>query len=145
MSLASWAQREAGQRLGTLEKRWGHSRAVARRAELVGRVVDPADRDVLVAAAYLHDVGHAPSLAATGFHPLDGARWLAGLGHDRLAGLVAHHTGSKHEAALRGLSSELATFPEERTLVLAPRHAPRTALKRYAPPFRAGARKGGDD
>jgi hypothetical protein len=51
----------------------------------------PDDREILVAAAWLHDIGYAPGLAETGFHPLDGARWLrtAGFG-DRLAGLVAY-------------------------------------------------------
>jgi hypothetical protein len=29
---------------------------------------------MLVAAAILHDVGYAPDLATTGFHPLDAAR-----------------------------------------------------------------------
>ena len=36
--------------------------------------------EVLVAAAWLHDIGYAPDIVATGFHPLDGARYLAGLG-----------------------------------------------------------------
>ncbi|MGH2652725.1 MAG: phosphohydrolase [Actinomycetota bacterium] len=72
---------------------------------------------MLVAAAYLPDVGYGPSLARAGFHPLDGARWLAELGHIRLAGLVAHHSGSKHEATVRGLSAELAQFLEEHSLV----------------------------
>jgi hypothetical protein len=37
-------------------------------------------REVLVAAAWVHDIGYAPELLATGFHPLDGARYLTGLG-----------------------------------------------------------------
>jgi hypothetical protein len=119
MHLDAWAQRQAHQHLRSLEKRWVHSQAVARQAERVGRFLEPAEHEVLVAAAYLHDVGYAPSLADSGFHPLDGARGLTGLGHDRLAGLVAHHSGSKHEAALRGLCGELAAFPEERSLVAA--------------------------
>ena len=36
--------------------------------------------DVLVSAARLHDIGYAPDVMATGFHPLDGVRYLAGLG-----------------------------------------------------------------
>ena len=36
--------------------------------------------ELLVAAAVLHDVGYAPTVALTGFHPLDDARYLAGLG-----------------------------------------------------------------
>lgn len=85
----------------------------------MGAALTPPDADVLVAAAYLHDVGYAQAIAGAAFHPLDGARWLAGLGRDRLASLVAHHTGSKHEAALRGLSAELTEFPEERSIVAA--------------------------
>jgi HD superfamily phosphodiesterase len=96
-----------------------HSQAVATQAERVGSFLEPAEHEVLVAAAYLHDVGYAPSLVDSGFHPLDGARWLTELGHNRLAGLVAHHSGSKHEAELRGLAGELAAFPEERSLVAA--------------------------
>jgi hypothetical protein len=53
--------------------------------------------------AYLHDIGYAPRLVRTGFHPLDGAEWLASMGEIRLANLVAHHTGALHEAGERGL------------------------------------------
>jgi predicted hydrolase (HD superfamily) len=34
------------------------------------------DVEQLRAAAMLHDIGYTPSLATTGFHPLDGARYL---------------------------------------------------------------------
>ena len=40
-----------------------------------------ADADLLEAAAWLHDIGYAPSLVATGFHPLDGARYLRDTQH----------------------------------------------------------------
>ena len=68
----------------------------------------PDDREILVAAAWLHDIGYAPGLAETGFHPLDGARWLrtAGFG-DRLAGLVAYHSCAVFEAEERGLVAVL--------------------------------------
>jgi HD superfamily phosphodiesterase len=62
---------------------------------------------VLIAAAYLHDIGYAPTLARTGFHPLDGAVHLRELGEERLAGLVAHHSGAETEARLRGLAGQL--------------------------------------
>jgi HD superfamily phosphodiesterase len=55
----------------------------------VGAVLSAEDGDVLVAAAFLHDVGYAPSLNRLGFHPGDGARFLRGHGQDRLAYLVA--------------------------------------------------------
>ena len=79
-------------------------------------MVDLPDRSVLIAAAYLHDIGHAPELAS-GFHPLDGARWLQEQGFDRLAGLVAHHTGAVFEADARGLAQAMARFQDERSAV----------------------------
>ncbi|SHN36631.1 hypothetical protein SAMN05216268_1801 [Streptomyces yunnanensis] len=75
-----------------------------------------------MAAATLHDVGYAPRLAATGFHPLDGARFLRDE-HDadeRLARLVANHSFALLEAEERALREALeAEFPllEERLLV----------------------------
>jgi hypothetical protein len=72
---------------------------------------------VLVAVAYLHDVGYAPALAQTGFHCIDGARFLRTSGHERLAGLVAHHSGAEAEAEERGLVGELGEFADERSAV----------------------------
>jgi hypothetical protein len=69
--------------------------------------------EMLLAAAYLHDIGYAPTLARTGFHPLDGAVHLRELGEERLAGLVAHHSGAEVEARLRGLADQLARFERE--------------------------------
>lgn len=74
---------------------------------------------MLVAAAYLHDIGYAPDLAATGFHSLDGARHLQALGYERLAGLVAHHTRGIHEARLLGLDQALSEFDDEDSIVSA--------------------------
>ena len=46
--------------------------------------------EALVSAAWLHDIGYAPDVVETGFHPLDGARYLAGLGApERVVNLVA--------------------------------------------------------
>jgi HD superfamily phosphodiesterase len=78
-----------------------------------GRVAasfSPEDGDALVAAAFLHDVGYAPSLNWLGFHPVDGARFLRGLGRERLACLVAHHSGARFEAEERGLVDKLAAI-----------------------------------
>jgi hypothetical protein len=71
--------------------------------------------DVLVAAAWLHDIGYAPDLVDTGFHPIDGGRFLRTLGaNDRLACLVAHHSCAIYEARVRGLADVLlAEFPQE--------------------------------
>ncbi|MDF9817217.1 hypothetical protein M2266_006530 [Streptomyces sp. SPB162] len=72
------------------------------------------ERDLLEAAAWLHDLGYATELRATGFHPLDGARHLESLDAPRrLVCLVAHHSGATFEAEQRGLSAELATYERE--------------------------------
>jgi HD superfamily phosphodiesterase len=70
---------------------------------------------VLIAAAWLHDVGYSNVVASTGFHPLDGARWLRSQGFDeRVVGLVAHHSCALIEAQERGLADDLANeFPRE--------------------------------
>src|SRR5690349_9851051 len=99
-----------------LPRRWKHVQAVARRgAELGLSLLKEDDRDILAAAAWLHDVGYAPDLAVTGFHPLDGARWLRSLNFDgRVAALVAHHSCAHLEADERGFAEELAgEFPRE--------------------------------
>ncbi len=69
---------------------------------------------MLEAAAWLHDIGYSPELAATGFHPLDGARYLRDVrGADPvLCRLVASHSCAVIEAEERGLNQELsAEFP----------------------------------
>lgn len=72
------------------------------------------DRDTLLAAAWLHDIGYAPSIGHTGFHPLDGARHLNKSGWpERIVNLVAHHSGARFEAGERGLSGELSVFAFE--------------------------------
>ena len=69
--------------------------------------------DDLVAAAWLHDIGYAPDLVQTGFHPLDGARYLRRAGMDgQVLSLVAYHSCALIEADVRGLGAELAgEFP----------------------------------
>jgi HD domain-containing protein len=104
----------------SLPRRWSHvcaAAAAARRLAAGIRLGD--DADVLVAAVWLHDVGYAPGAAETGFHPLDGARWLRTNGFgDRLAGLVAYHSCAIFEAAERGLAANLrAEFIDEGSLV----------------------------
>ncbi len=81
--------------LPPLGNRWLHTQAVAERAREASPAVPAADRDLLVAAAWFHDIGYAPELRITGFHPLDGARQLERLGAPRrLVCLVAHHSGA---------------------------------------------------
>ncbi|MFE1849073.1 HD domain-containing protein [Streptomyces sp. NPDC059489] len=105
--------------LPPLGNRWLHTQAVAARAQGVSAAVSEADRSLLVAAAWLHDIGYAPELRDTGFHPLDGARYLEQLGAPmRLVRLVAHHSGAVYEAEQRGLSSELSVYEREDSPVL---------------------------
>src|SRR6266496_2681076 len=101
-SLVQWASSHAEGLLGPLGARWAHVQAVAEQASRIAPAVLPADeREILVAAAWLHDIGYAPALATTGLHPLDGARHLEALGVDRrLCCLVAHHSGATFEARI---------------------------------------------
>jgi predicted hydrolase (HD superfamily) len=63
-------------------------------------------------AAILHDIGYVPAIAETGFHALDGARYLRSVGVDpRVVNLVAHHSCALIEAEERGLAVALAEFP----------------------------------
>ncbi|WP_277441787.1 HD domain-containing protein [Streptomyces sp. SPB162] len=100
--------------LPPLGNRWLHTQAVAERARQIAAAVPEDERDLLEAAAWLHDLGYATELRATGFHPLDGARHLESLDAPRrLVCLVAHHSGATFEAEQRGLSAELATYERE--------------------------------
>jgi putative nucleotidyltransferase with HDIG domain len=105
----------AGHLEAQLPRRWVHVQAVAAKADRIASAVADDDRDVLVAAGWLHDIGYAAALSATGFHPLDGARWLRGQGFDaRVVTLVANHSAALIEATERGLAGELATeFPDD--------------------------------
>jgi hypothetical protein len=91
-----------------LPRRWAHTRGVAAQAETI-RPILGNDADLVTAAAWLHDIGYSPTLAKTGFHPLDGARYLRDVHHadPRLCNLVAHHTCAMIEAEERGLAEEL--------------------------------------
>lgn len=111
---ASWAEELAERLLAeALPNRWAHSRGVGRKAHEL-RTLAGEHADVLEAAAYLHDIGYAPTVRDTGFHPLDGARYLRD--HTDapalLCMLVANHTGALVEAEGRGLDDVLrAEFP----------------------------------
>lgn len=95
-------------------QRWRHVQGVAARADQLAGTLDPADRSVLVAAGWLHDIGYAPAVVDTGMHAIDGARHLRD--HNwppRLSALVAHHSAARLEAAERGLIDRLEEFPLE--------------------------------
>jgi putative nucleotidyltransferase with HDIG domain len=110
-TLAPWAEQLARALLHEpLPRRWAHSQGVAARACGLESVLG-ADADLIEAAAWLHDIGYAPSLTLTGLHQLDGARYLRDAQHaDALLGrLVAHHSCAIIEAGERGLADILSS------------------------------------
>ncbi|GAA1859582.1 hypothetical protein GCM10009836_44750 [Pseudonocardia ailaonensis] len=101
-----------------LPRRWAHVQAVAARAAVLAMALDEPDGAALCMAAWLHDIGYAPSLAHNGFHPLDGAGHLRASTVDaRVVALVAHHSAAASEAAEVGLADELAAFVDEGGIV----------------------------
>lgn len=97
--------------LGGDDERLAHSAAVADKARQLTAAVTDAEAPLLVAAAWLHDVGYAESLRRTGLHPVDGGLHLRRTGWPPLVcSLVAHHSGARFVAAVRGLTPELSTF-----------------------------------
>jgi putative nucleotidyltransferase with HDIG domain len=112
-ALSTVAQHTAARWVGPLGDRWLHTAGVASRAAEVAGPLG-LDADVLVAAAWLHDIGYARVAVTTGFHPLDGARFLAGqLWPRRVVGLVAQHSAARFVATAVGLGSALAAYPDE--------------------------------
>ncbi|MFB4308941.1 HD domain-containing protein [Actinomadura sp. GTD37] len=108
---AAWASELARHHLETaLPRRWAHTQGVASQARTLAPILGD-QADFLEAAAWLHDIGYAPDLIATGFHPLDGARYLRDTHHanQHLYRLVAHHTCALIEAHERGLADELTS------------------------------------
>ncbi len=101
----------AGELMSEDPARLSHLAAVAARCEALAVTVDDDDVDALVAAAWLHDIGYLPSLSRTGFHPLDGAHFLRARDWpDTVCDLVAHHSGSRFVAQIRGLEAALCEF-----------------------------------
>lgn len=92
-------------------RRWRHTTAVAARARQAAPVLTWAESQVLEAAAWLHDIGYAPTVARSGFHPIDGANYVqTHLGYTTVAGLIAHHSGARYVAAVRGMSDLMLPF-----------------------------------
>jgi putative nucleotidyltransferase with HDIG domain len=108
------AIRLAEELVAPLGRRWQHVQAVAARAAALSAGMTRAEREVLVTAAWLHDIGYAEDLALTGLHPLDGANYLEANGWpEPVVVLVAHHSGARYEARERGLT--LDGYPFEDT------------------------------
>ena len=117
LSVIDWAAKQAEEFLSPLGNRWLHTQGVVERAREVGSIFNEKDRSLLIAAAFLHDIGYAPSLKITGFHPIDGAYYLLAQHQERLASLIAYHFEAHFEARLRGLVAELNTIPREDSLL----------------------------
>jgi putative nucleotidyltransferase with HDIG domain len=104
--------------IGELGDRWAHTNGVAQRAEELSVTVASAEREVLIVAAWLHDIGYGAGLRVTGFHPLDGATYLHHHGWpDRVCALVAHHSGARFVARALGLDQALNRHPYEQSSV----------------------------
>lgn len=117
-SLAEAQETAAYLLASTLPRRWSHVQAVGAKAERVGKLLGSGDHNALAVAAWLHDVGYSPDLVDTGFHSLDGARWLRANGFDdRITALVAHHSCAWLEAEERNLVEELGAFGREESLI----------------------------
>lgn len=111
VSLVAAAKALATTLLADDPRRLDHVTTAASQAEKLAITVDPADRETLIAAAWLHDIGYVPALRDIGFHPVDGARYLCAHEWPHLiADLVAHHSGARFVAEERGLSDALADF-----------------------------------
>jgi hypothetical protein len=130
--------------VGKMGDRWSHVQAVAAQAERIAYSLPEQHQGALVVSAWLHDIGYGPAAGVTGFHPLDGARYLAASGVDpQIVSLVAYHSGATYEAEERGFSDELAVFdpPADLTLLDAltyadmttgPKGQPTTVIDRIA-------------
>jgi predicted hydrolase (HD superfamily) len=107
---ANWAAELARTLLEVpLPRRWAHVQGVAGQARSLAPILGN-DAELLEASAWLHDIGYSPDLIDTGFHPLDGARYLRDVQHadPALCSLVAHHSCAIIEAEERGLTDELS-------------------------------------
>jgi predicted hydrolase (HD superfamily) len=112
--LASHAEQLAKSLLrDELPMRWLHTQHVAATAAVLAAGLEQPD--IVITSAWLHDIGYASGLLDSGFHPLDGARYLHREGWpEEIQNLVAHHSCADVEAAERGLATDLrAEFPDE--------------------------------
>jgi len=64
--IIEWAAEQAAALLSPFSDRWSHTIGVAERARDVGEALSEKDRVLLIAAAYLHDMGGLPPYAIPG-------------------------------------------------------------------------------
>jgi HD superfamily phosphohydrolase YqeK len=65
MTLTGWAAGYAEELLAPLGDRWAHVQGVVRQAHETAAILPAEEHEMLVAAAYLHDLGYAPALVET--------------------------------------------------------------------------------
>lgn len=102
-----------------LPRRHAHVLGVGQRGvDALAHALDDETTRLLEAAGLLHDIGYSAQLQDTGFHPIDGARYLRSIDYDRrVVNLVANHTCAHVEAKLRQLDQILvAEFPKDPAL-----------------------------
>lgn len=88
-----------------------HSRRAAEQAARACARLGRTDADDIVAAAWLHDIGRAPQLKQTAFHPVDGALALIRREWpERVIRLVAHHSLAVVEAPYYGVAHHLGVI-----------------------------------
>lgn len=86
-----------------------HILVIAERAEQSAREIAARHPDLRVdaqtayCAALVHDIGYLDQAKQTGFHPLDGYRFLCAHGAEALARRIVAHSSSPEEARLLGL------------------------------------------
>lgn len=115
---AAEAQALAHSLLGDVGTRWEHVRTAGSTAARLSVLFDEHEAALLVAAATLHDIGYAPAIAHTGFHPLDGAYHLQALGlPPRLVSLVAHHSEAEMLGPQQGVHDLGERFYREQSLL----------------------------
>ena len=92
-------------------RRLHHVAGAARIARFVSRRLRMPQPEYLVSAAWIHDIGYAEPARRTGFHPVDGARYLEERGWPPLVvSLVAHHSHAHVTAPYYGADDELASI-----------------------------------
>ncbi len=116
------ARNTAAELISDRDPRWPHVRAVGETAQQLLQlgVIGPD----LAMAAWLHDIGHAPTITRTGFPALDAARYLTEQAAPAaVVGLVAWHSGAWFEADERRLrdarAGALTTWPDSHRLKVA--------------------------
>lgn len=98
----------------SLPHRWQHTHAVATKAADLAKKAGLSNKDsaLLLSAAWLHNIGYAPTTPRLyGFPPLDGAELVASWGEPELAALVGWHGLAAEEAILAGLDGMLMKYP----------------------------------